>query len=107
MENVPNSYLVRHSLYGSRVALIQVHGSVTENGYCVKNENSLAVMDAVHDTDRVNYFSGMLDSLLKAKTEDGVDVRSYFGWSKSLLIFLRTAAQVRFCKVCWTILNGA
>ncbi|KLO12387.1 glycoside hydrolase family 1 protein [Schizopora paradoxa] len=54
---------------------------VTENGYCVKDENSLAVIDAVHDADRVNYFSGMLDSLLKAKTEDGVDVRSYFGWS--------------------------
>ncbi len=48
----------------------------------MKGENSLAVADAIHDTDRVNYFAGMLDSLLKAKTEDGVDVRSYFGWSE-------------------------
>ena len=35
----------------------------------------------VKDTDRVEYFRGNTDALLKAKFEDGVDIRAYFPWS--------------------------
>ncbi|CDZ98433.1 beta-glucosidase [Phaffia rhodozyma] len=35
------------------------------------------------DTDRTNYFKGHLDAVKQAILEDGVDVRSYFGWSFS------------------------
>ena len=59
--------------------------SVTENGFCVKNENSLTIKEAVKDSDRIEFFSGNLDALLKAVTVDGSDVRSYFGWSESIL----------------------
>lgn len=55
--------------------------SVTENGFCVKGETALPIAEAVKDTDRVAYFAGYLDNLLKAVKEDGVDVRGYFGWS--------------------------
>ncbi|KAG8933354.1 Beta-glucosidase 1B [Tulasnella sp. 418] len=54
---------------------------VTENGFAVKDEDSLPVDQAVHDTDRINYFAGNLQALYEAINEDGVDVRSYFPWS--------------------------
>ncbi|KZS88053.1 glycoside hydrolase family 1 protein [Sistotremastrum niveocremeum HHB9708] len=54
---------------------------VTENGFAVKNENSLPIEKAQNDTDRVEYFEGATESLIKAVTEDGVDIRSYFAWS--------------------------
>ncbi|KAH8101880.1 intracellular family 1 beta glucosidase [Cristinia sonorae] len=54
---------------------------VTENGFPVKGENDIPVEDAVHDTDRVEYFAGYTNALLEAVTQDGVDVRGYFGWS--------------------------
>ncbi|KAF9258336.1 glycoside hydrolase family 1 protein [Marasmius fiardii PR-910] len=54
---------------------------VTENGFAVKDEDSLPLEDALKDTDRENYFRGQTESLLKAITEDGVDVRAYFPWS--------------------------
>jgi beta-glucosidase len=53
----------------------------TENGYSVKNENSLTIEEALHDTDRLEYYKGNVEALLKAVREDGVDVRSYFAWS--------------------------
>ncbi|KAG5728715.1 Beta-glucosidase 1B [Termitomyces sp. T112] len=52
---------------------------VTENGFAVKDENSLE--QALVDTDRVNYFKGATKNLMLAIFEDGVDVRSYFPWS--------------------------
>ncbi|EJU02252.1 glycoside hydrolase family 1 protein [Dacryopinax primogenitus] len=54
---------------------------VTENGFAVKDEGSKPLSEAIHDTDRVNYYQGNLDALLAAATEDGCDIRSYFGWS--------------------------
>ncbi|KAL0580566.1 Beta-glucosidase 1B [Marasmius crinis-equi] len=54
---------------------------VTENGFSVKDEDTLSLSEALKDTDRLNYFRGTTDSLLKAITEDGVDVRAYFPWS--------------------------
>lgn len=59
--------------------------SITENGYPAKGENKMSVTDVVHDAERITYFSGMLENLAKAKTEDGVDVRGYFAWSMFLL----------------------
>ncbi|KAG7091632.1 Beta-glucosidase 1B [Marasmius oreades] len=54
---------------------------VTENGFAVKDEDTLPLDAALKDTDRVNYFRGQTESLMKAITEDGVDVRAYFPWS--------------------------
>jgi len=54
---------------------------VTENGFAVKNENSLTIDQAVQDWDRVEFFRGACEALQAAVFEDGVDVRSYFPWS--------------------------
>ncbi|KAG8906590.1 hypothetical protein FRB99_006545 [Tulasnella sp. 403] len=53
---------------------------VTENGFAVKDENDLTVEQAVNDVDRINYFAGNLEALFGA-IEDGVVIKSYFGWS--------------------------
>ena len=55
--------------------------SVTENGFAVKDENSMSLEEALRDHDRVHYYQGVTSSLLAAVKEDGVDVRGYFGWS--------------------------
>ena len=55
---------------------------MTENGFAVMNETNLPIDRAVNDTDRVEYFRGNCEALLAAITEDGVDIRSYFGWSE-------------------------
>ncbi|KIJ28561.1 glycoside hydrolase family 1 protein [Sphaerobolus stellatus SS14] len=54
---------------------------VTENGFSVKDESFKSVSEAIKDTDRVDYFKGVTNALKAAVFEDGVDVRSYFGWS--------------------------
>ncbi|GJJ14656.1 Beta-glucosidase 1B [Clathrus columnatus] len=54
---------------------------VTENGFAVKDENSKPLDETLQDDDRVEYFEGATRSLLEAINEDGVDIRSYFGWS--------------------------
>ena len=46
------------------------------------NETNMPIDQAVDDIDRVEYFRGNCEALLAAITEDGVDVRSYFGWSE-------------------------
>jgi beta-glucosidase len=48
----------------------------------VNKENGLSIEEAVHDKDRVDYYRGYLNAMLAAVEEDGVDVRSYFAWSK-------------------------
>ena len=55
--------------------------SVTENGFPVKDEHVLPLDQVVRDTDRIEYYEGYLNALLQAVTEDGVPVKSYFGWS--------------------------
>ena len=55
---------------------------MTENGFAAKGETSPPIDGVVHDTDRVEYFRGNCEALLAAITEDGVDIRSYFGWSE-------------------------
>ncbi|KDQ20029.1 glycoside hydrolase family 1 protein [Botryobasidium botryosum FD-172 SS1] len=54
---------------------------VTENGFSVKDEGKKSIEEAIHDTDRVEYYDGYLRALLSAVNEDGVDIRSYFAWS--------------------------
>jgi beta-glucosidase len=55
--------------------------SVTENGFAVKDENIMPIKEALVDHDRVRYFRGTTNALLRAVLEDGVDVRAYFPWS--------------------------
>ena len=55
---------------------------MTENGFPVKGENDLPVEKAVDDTDRQEYYRDYATALLQAVTEDGADVRGYFGWSE-------------------------
>ena len=55
--------------------------SVTENGFAVKDENSMSLEQALQDDDRIEYFKGNCEALRAAITEDGVDVRGYFPWS--------------------------
>lgn len=59
---------------------------VTENGFAVKDEDSKPLEEALNDTDRINYFRGATESLLRAVNDDGVDIRAYFPWSKSRFI---------------------
>jgi beta-glucosidase len=54
---------------------------VTENGFAVKDENTMSIDQAIQDHDRVQYFKGTTSSLNAAMFEDGVDVRAYFPWS--------------------------
>ncbi|KAF9459727.1 beta-glucosidase 1A [Collybia nuda] len=54
---------------------------VTENGFPVKGENDLKPAEAVHDTDRIEYFRGYTGAVLDAIHVDGVDIKSYFAWS--------------------------
>ncbi|KIK67858.1 glycoside hydrolase family 1 protein [Collybiopsis luxurians FD-317 M1] len=54
---------------------------VTENGFAVKDEDTMSLEQAVKDNDRVHYFEGTTRVLLQAIHEDGVDIRAYFPWS--------------------------
>ncbi|KAG8890482.1 Beta-glucosidase 1B [Tulasnella sp. 332] len=53
---------------------------VTENGFAVMKENELPIEQAIHDTDRVDYFANNLQALLEA-VDEGVAINSYFAWS--------------------------
>ncbi|KAJ3271120.1 hypothetical protein HDV01_007057 [Terramyces sp. JEL0728] len=52
--------------------------AITENGFCVAGEKELA--DALHDTQRIHYYHGYLQSLVKA-VEEGSNITGYFAWS--------------------------
>ncbi|KAL7423395.1 hypothetical protein Q5752_002699 [Cryptotrichosporon argae] len=54
---------------------------VTEAGYARKNEHHMTHEDALNDIERAEYHTRYLNNLLAAVKEDGVDVRSYFGWT--------------------------
>ena len=55
---------------------------MTENGFAVKDENSMPLVDALADKDRVEYFDGNTKALVAAVFEDGVKIESYFPWSE-------------------------
>ncbi|KAG8688814.1 Beta-glucosidase 1B, partial [Ceratobasidium sp. 395] len=54
---------------------------VTENGFAVMEENSMPLVDALADKDRVDYFTGNTKALVDAVFIDGVKIQSYFPWS--------------------------
>ncbi|QRV84762.1 glycoside hydrolase family 1 protein [Ceratobasidium sp. AG-Ba] len=54
---------------------------ITENGFAVKDEDSMPLVDALADKDRVEYFEGNTKALTAAVFEDGVEIKSYFPWS--------------------------
>lgn len=64
---------------------------VTEAGYARHGEHELSKEEAIDDLERANCeplyafadadHTQYLDNLLAAVMEDGVDVRSYFGWT--------------------------
>ncbi|KAF8157033.1 beta-glucosidase 1A [Crassisporium funariophilum] len=54
---------------------------VTENGFPAKSDMLLPPAEAIHDTDRIDYFKGYTQALLDAVVEDGVEIKSYFAWS--------------------------
>lgn len=72
--------------------------SITENGFPVKNENDMPLEQALNDRDRVEYFRDYTKALLEAINQDGVDVRSYFAWSRSMCFLFSTVIShhVRF-----------
>lgn len=57
----------------------------TESGFAVMSENSLPLLDALDDRDRVEYYKGVLEAMLDAVHEDGVIMKAYFPWSTRLL----------------------
>lgn len=57
--------------------------SITENGFPVKGEDTMSIQQALKDYERVNYFKGATDALMKAIHDDGIDIRCYFSWSTS------------------------
>ncbi|KAF7976929.1 hypothetical protein HWV62_5340 [Athelia sp. TMB] len=54
---------------------------VTENGFAVKDEDTMPLEDALADKDRVKYYEGTTRVLVQSIHDDGVDVRAYFPWS--------------------------
>ncbi|KAG6849905.1 hypothetical protein H0H93_003919, partial [Arthromyces matolae] len=58
------------------------HLSITENGFTCMDEGNRTAAEAVNDTDRVEYYRGYTQAVLEAINQDGVDIRSYFAWSK-------------------------
>ena len=77
------STLSSESRTTGEVASLLIVGSVTENGFAVKDENAMPIEQALADHDRVQYFKGNTEAILAARNEDGVDIRAYFAWSKS------------------------
>lgn len=54
---------------------------VTENGTSLKGENDLPRDQLLNDDFRVDYFKGYVKAMAEAYGIDGVNVRSYMGWS--------------------------
>ncbi|KAJ3317722.1 hypothetical protein HDV06_001276 [Boothiomyces sp. JEL0866] len=53
---------------------------ITENGFCVAGESEKSLADALHDSPRIHYYHGYLQSLVKA-VEEGSNIMGYFAWS--------------------------
>ena len=70
---------------------------MTENGFPVAKEHLLPLDKLVHDEDRIEYYKGYIEALLQAYSEDGVQVKGYFGWSEYISIVLHAAARI-YCS---------
>lgn len=53
---------------------------ITENGFPVKNEHSMAMDQVINDIERQNYFAGYLKEV-EAAVKDGINITGYFAWS--------------------------
>ena len=53
---------------------------VTENGYACQDEKQRSIEEVINDEERIDYFAGYLQSLVKAKKE-GVPIIGYMAWS--------------------------
>jgi hypothetical protein len=53
---------------------------VTENGYACQDEKHRSLDQIIDDVERIDYFAGYLNSLVRAKKE-GVPVVGYLAWS--------------------------
>ncbi|KAH6900940.1 beta-glucosidase [Coprinopsis sp. MPI-PUGE-AT-0042] len=78
LRDYPNGF---RKLLGYLWKTYQMPIYVTENGFPAKGETDKPVEEAIHDEDRVRYYSGYTQAMLEAINLDGVDVRSYFAWS--------------------------
>lgn len=47
---------------------------VAENGTCIKGEDGLSIQGALDDTFRCKFYEDHVEQLVKARTEDGVNV---------------------------------
>ncbi|KAL1608002.1 hypothetical protein SLS60_002941 [Paraconiothyrium brasiliense] len=56
---------------------------VTENGTTTKGEHVTAAPseDVLNDTHRIDFYRSYVGELAKAVKDDGIDIRSYFGWT--------------------------
>ncbi len=67
-----------HKTYTSHTGLSII---VTEQGFCMKNENEMPIEEACNDLQRIDYYKGYLGEVSKAIKEDGIDISGYFAWS--------------------------
>lgn len=78
--------------------------SVTENGFAVKDENSIPIEQALDDADRVEFFQGATDAVKRAVEEDGVDIRSYlYAWLDQINIARLIGAVL---SSAWSLLDN-
>ncbi|KAH6869679.1 putative beta-glucosidase [Thelonectria olida] len=54
---------------------------IVENGTSIKGENDLPISEAVEDTFRCEFYRSHIESVVKARIEDGVNVMAYMAWS--------------------------
>jgi beta-glucosidase len=55
--------------------------NITENGFAVENEGELPLEHIIEDKDRQAYYAGYIEQMLRAISEDGIKMGSYFGWT--------------------------
>ena len=81
-----DTYWLRTAPWGFRKILNWVYKRyqmpiyMTENGTTAKGETEPSE-EVLNDTFRIDFFNGYLNALASAVKEDGVDIRSYFGWT--------------------------
>ena len=52
-----------------------------ENGFCIKGESQMPALQALVDTQKIEYLNDYIDNVVAAVTIDGVNVAGYFVWS--------------------------
>lgn len=76
----PNAEGLRHLLkwiadnYGPKIYVV-------ENGTSIKGESSLPLDEALEDTFRCDFYRSHIESVVKARVDDGVNVMAYIAWS--------------------------